>query len=226
MSITATNFAKALSPDDTAVYTDELEEDAASLDIDGLQANHLGTIVHKLCELRPDRDRWRPTASRLGSVLDDTVTDRDLDRIEEYTEHCLQFRDRIVDTESPTTIHEELSAVARLEAGRIVGDIDLLLVTPDSYHVIDYKTNDTSQRLVDDLAEKYWPQLEVYAAALHQSDDSRTVHTTLYFADADEHRTTTHDMLSLDILGDDLNTRLGGLTQSAGTAVPGSPSDL
>jgi ATP-dependent helicase/nuclease subunit A len=29
-TMTATNFAKAISPDDTAVYTDELEEDAAS----------------------------------------------------------------------------------------------------------------------------------------------------------------------------------------------------
>jgi len=225
-SITATNFAKALSPDDAAIYTDELEEDAASLETDGLQANHLGTIVHKLCELRPDRDRWRSIAARLGSALDDTVTDRDLERIEVYTERCLQFRDGVVDDESPTTIHEELSIVTRLEAGRIVGDIDLLLVTPDSYHVIDYKTNDTSQRSVDDLAEKYWPQLEVYAAALHQNDDSRTVHTTLYFADADEHRTTTHDMLSLDILGDDLNTQLEGLTQSDGAAVRGGSSNF
>lgn len=40
----------------------------------------------------------------------------------------------------------------------------------------------------------------MYVAALHQNDDSRTVRTTLYFADADEFRTTTHDMLSLDIL--------------------------
>ena len=225
-SITATNFAKALSPDDTAIYTDELEEDAASLETDGLQANHLGTIVHKLCELRPDRDRWRSIAARLGSALDDMVTDGDLDRIEEYTERCLQFRADVVDDESPTTIHEELSVVTRLEAGRIVGDIDLLLVTPDSYHVIDYKTNDTSQRSVDDLAEKYWPQLEVYAAALHQNDDSRIVHTTLYFADADGHRTTTHDMLSLDILGDDLNTQLEGLTQSDGAAVRGGSSNF
>ncbi|WP_121823306.1 UvrD-helicase domain-containing protein [Halostella salina] len=225
-SITATNFAKALSPDDTAIYTDELEEDAASLETDGLQANHLGTIVHKLCELRPARDRWRSIAARLGSALDDTVTDGDLDRIEEYTERCLQFRDGVADDELPTTIHEELSVVTRLEAGRIVGDIDLLLVSPDSYHVIDYKTNDTSQRSVDDLAEKYWPQLEVYAAALYQNDDSRIVHTTLYFADADEHRTTTHDMLSLDILGDDLNTQLEGLTQSDGAAVRGESSNF
>lgn len=226
ISITATNFAKAISPDDAAVYTDELEEDAASLETDGLRANHLGTIVHKLCELRPERDRWRSIASRLGSVLDDTVTNGDLDRIEEYTERCLRFRDRIVDEESPTTIHQELSVVTRLEAGRIVGDIDLLLVTQDSYHVIDYKTNDTSERSVDNLAEKYWPQLEVYSAALYQNDDSRTVHTTLYFADADEHRTTTHDMLSLDILGDDLNTRLEDLTQSAGAAVLGSQGGI
>jgi len=54
----------------------------------------------------------------------------------------------------------------------------------------------------------------VYAAALHQNDDSRSVHTTLYFADADEQRTTSHDVLSLEILDDDLNTQLEELTQS------------
>jgi ATP-dependent helicase/nuclease subunit A len=162
----------------------------------------------------------------MGSNLDDQVTEQDLGQIEEYTERCIQFRDRIVDEESPTTIHEELSVVARFEAGRIIGDIDLLLVTSDSYHVIDYKTNDTSERSVDDLAEKYWPQLEVYAAALYQNDDSRTVHTTLYFADADEQRTSTHDILSLDILGDDLNTQLDEVTQSASAPVPGGPVEL
>jgi len=225
-SITATNFAKALSPDDAAVYTDELEEDAANFERDGLQANHLGTIVHELTELRPDREEWRSIASRRGSVLDDQVTEGDLDLIERYAERCIEFRDRMIDEESPTTIHEELSVVARFEAGRIVGDIDLLLVTPDSYRVIDYKTNDTSERSVDDLAKKYWPQLEVYAAALHQNDDSRSVHTTLYFADADEQRTTSHDVLSLEILDDDLNTQLEELTQSTDAPIPGGPGDI
>jgi len=223
-TMTATNFAKAISPDEGAIYTDELEEDAADIETDGLQANNLGTIVHKLCELQPDRNRWRSIATRIASVLDDTITDEDLDRIEEYTECCLRFRDRTIDDESPTTIHEEISVVTRLDAGRIVGDIDLLLVAPDRYHVIDYKTNDTSVRSVDNLAEKYWPQLEAYAAALHQNDHSRIVQTTLYFADADEKRTTSHDELSLDILGDDMNSQLDELTTSS--EVPGIQNDM
>lgn len=154
------------------------------------------------------------------------MTEDDLDHIEVYTERCLRVRDRLVDDESPTTIHEELPVVARLEAGRLIGDIDLLLVTPVSYHVIDYKTNDTSARSVDDLEEKYWPQLEVYAAALHQNDDSRTIHTTLYVADADEQRTTTHDVLDLDILCDDLNIQFEEVTWSAVAVVPGDADAL
>jgi len=50
-------FRKGTFSDDAAVYTDELEEDAANFERDGLQANHLGTIVHELTELRPDRER-------------------------------------------------------------------------------------------------------------------------------------------------------------------------
>jgi ATP-dependent helicase/nuclease subunit A len=208
VTMTATNFAKAHSPDAGAIYTDELEEDAAEVKSDGLAANHLGTIVHKLSERQLPRDRWRPVAKRMASAFDETVTDDDLDRIERYTERCLRFREQIVDEAAPRTIHEELAVVARLDSGRIIGDIDLLLVTSGSYHIVDYKTNDTTQRSVDDLAEKYWPQLESYAAAVHQNDPRKEVHLTIYFADADVSRTNTFDPMSLDILSDDLDSNL------------------
>jgi len=215
VTMTATNFAKAHSPDAGAIYTDELEEEAAEIESDGLAANHLGTIVHKLSERQLPRDRWRPVATRLASAFDETVTDDDLDRIERYTERCLRFREQLVDDTTPRTIHEELAVVARLDSGRIIGDIDLLLVTSETYHIVDYKTNDTTRRSVDDLAEKYWPQLESYAAAVHQNDPRKEVHLTLYFADADVSRTNTFDPMSLDILSDDLDSTLQGFVGRA-----------
>ena len=36
---------------------------------------------------------------------------------------------------------------------RYVGDIDRLLVTPDTFHIIDYKTNDLPATTSDELAE-------------------------------------------------------------------------
>ena len=212
VTMTATNFAKALAPDAGAIYTDELAEDAAEVDSDGLPANHLGTIVHKLTERRLPREQWRPVTRRLASALDENVTDDDLTRIERYTERCLRFREQLVDEVTPETIHEELAVVARLDNGRIIGDIDLLLTTSGTYHIVDYKTNDTTRLAVDDLAEKYWPQLESYAIAVHQNDPSREVRLTLYFADADVSRTNTLDPMTLDILTDDLDSNLLELT--------------
>jgi ATP-dependent helicase/nuclease subunit A len=208
VTMTATNFAKALSPDAGAIYTDELEEDAAEVDSDGIAANHLGTIVHKLTERQLPRDRWREVAERLASSFGEVVTDDDLGRIERYTERCLRFREQFVNETEPATIHEELAVVARLDCGRIIGDVDLLLTTSGTYHIVDYKTNDTTRQSVDDLAEKYWPQLESYAAAVHQNDSHKEVNLTLYFADADASRTNTFDPMSLDILSEDLDSNL------------------
>lgn len=222
VTMTATNFAKALSPDAGAIYTDELEEDAAKVDSGGLAANHLGTIVHKLTERQLPRNRWRPVANRLASAFDEAVTDDDFARIEQHTERCLRFREQLVDEVTPETIHEELPVVARLDSGRIIGDIDLLLTTSGTYYIVDYKTNDTTRRSVDDLAEKYWPQLESYAAAVHQNEPRKDVHLTLYFADADASRTNTFDPMSLDILSDDLDSTL----QELGGESPDSPEEL
>ncbi|MFC7079511.1 PD-(D/E)XK nuclease family protein [Halorussus caseinilyticus] len=105
--------------------------------------------------------------------------------------------------------------VARFDAGRVVGEIDLLLVTDERFVVLDYKTDETSTRSVDDLAEKHWPQLEVYAAALAQSDPNRTVETVLYFTAADTERRQEFDAFDLEDLQTDLETRLSQLRSAS-----------
>jgi ATP-dependent helicase/nuclease subunit A len=74
--------------------------------------------------------------------------------------------------------------MARLDGSRIVGDIDRLFVTPDRYHIIDYKTNDLSATTSRNLAAHYRPQMLSYALALFQHDPSRRVQASLRFTDA------------------------------------------
>lgn len=123
------------------------------------------------------------------------------------------FQPITMDTLTISTMRFGMNQHGTRLPGRIIGDIGLLLVTPDSYHIIDYKTNDTSVRSIDDLVKKYRPQLEAYAAALYQNDDSRTVQTTLYFPDADKQRTPIYDTSILD----NLNAKFNKLVLSTGT---------
>jgi len=205
---TATTFAETVAPDPTTTIEGEvIPSTDSNTDDDGLAENHLGTVVHELLEHRPPREDWRPVADRRASGLGDP-TEEDLNQIVEYVERGLAARKALIESYNPDTIHEEVSVVARFDAGQIVGEIDLLLVTDEQFVVLDYKTDATNTRALDDLADKHWPQIEVYAAALAQSDPDRTVETVLYFTNADVERRQQFDIFDLEDLQDDLETRL------------------
>jgi len=72
----------------------------------------------------------------------------------------------------------------------IVGEIDLLVVSEEAYHIIDYKTNrvDDIDQDIERLCSHYRAQLEVYAAALQRADPKRRVTASLYFVSADIER--------------------------------------
>lgn len=136
-------------------------------------------------------------------------------RVETHVQRCLAFRDQLLDGVDAERTFDELSVTARLDAGKLVGDVDFLAVTPDRYHVLDYKTNDTAGRSVGDVAANYWPQLRVYAVALHQHDPSKAVQLTLYFPAADESRTRSFDPASLGAVRDDVDATLRALTDES-----------
>jgi ATP-dependent helicase/nuclease subunit A len=212
---TATIFAEAVAPDSTTTVEGEVAGDTDSYpDREGLAENHVGTVVHELLEHRPPREDWRTVANRRASGLGDP-TREDLDQIVEYAERGLSAREALVESYDPNAVHEEVSVVARFDAGRVVGEIDLLLVTDERFVVLDYKTDETNTRSVDDLAEKHWPQLEVYAAALAQSDPNRTVEAVLHFTAADTERRQEFDVFDLEDLQDDLETRLSQLRSAS-----------
>jgi ATP-dependent helicase/nuclease subunit A len=166
----------------------------------GLRATTLGNIVHRLCERRPARDRWTTYAENVATREGESLTDDTRERILTYAERAIEYVDEYEATRSVTSTHDELSVVARFDDARIEGDIDHLVVTPDAFHVIDYKTNNLRNRDVDDLVEYYQAQLRAYAVALHQSDPERAVCLVLYFTDGPEARVERFEPSELDDL--------------------------
>jgi ATP-dependent helicase/nuclease subunit A len=97
---------------------------------------------------------------------------------------AVEFVDRIESDTELQEVYDEYSVVARIDESRIVGDIDRLLVTPDAFRIIDYKTNELSATTSDELAEHYRPQMLAYALALLQHDRNRDVRASLRFTHA------------------------------------------
>jgi len=74
-------------------------------------------------------------------------------------------------------------------------------VTPDTYHIIDYKTDQkpadqSTEDFLQTRAEHHRPQVLVYAAALGHDDPTRDVSATLYFSAVDESYTWCPNTLS------------------------------
>jgi len=185
--VTATDYASTQTGDHE-MHLEDGTDDEEKETADGLSPTTLGDIVHRICETRLDRSVWEQFARDVAHREGKTPTGNDLDRIETYADRALAFLEAYEAELDIESVYEELSVAARFDVARVVGDIDHLVVTPDAFHIVDYKTNDLSDQSIDALADHYWPQLEAYAVALHQSDPTRNVDLTLYFTDAAEHR--------------------------------------
>ena len=157
---------------------------AAGEESPGLSPTTFGTVVHRLNELRPPRDEWESFVERVSQMTGEEPTVDDIHAAIDHAEDAVRFVDDLEASVTLEAVHDEYSVMARLDGSRIVGDIDRLLVTPDRYHIIDYKTNDLSATTSRNLAAHYRPQMLSYALALFQHDPSRRVQASLRFTDA------------------------------------------
>lgn len=179
---------------------------------DGLSPTTFGTVVHRLTELRPPRDDWEAFIHQVSRMVGEEPTSDDFRETVEHTEDAIAFVDGVESSITLEATHDEYSVVARLAGTRIVGDIDRLLVTPDGYHIIDYKTNDLSTTSTEELAEHYRPQMLSYALALLQHDSNRCVHASLRFTDAGIEERFEWDPDELETIESELHTMLDVLT--------------
>ncbi|WP_435066692.1 UvrD-helicase domain-containing protein [Haloplanus sp. C73] len=156
------------------------QSDASS----GLSPTTFGTVVHRIAELRPPRDEWPALVRRLSRMAGEDPTEADLSDAVDHATDAVEFVERVEAGSRLEAAYDEYSVVARIGESRVVGDIDRLLVTPDAYHIVDYKTNDLSSTTSTALAAHYRPQMLAYAFALLQHDRSRDVRASLRFTDA------------------------------------------
>jgi len=185
------------SPDDRHGEDDlseQDEEDEVARDTESVsgQANIdprvFGEIVHRICELRPPESQWR---NLMEQTLVDEAADADLTddlqrRVSDHAQRGIEYVNEQAAGNEVEQQYDELYVTAEFDQGEIAGYIDHLIVTPDTYHIVDYKTGAVEPEKINNDAEYYQNQLKAYAIALHQQETGRSVRASLVFTDIDE----------------------------------------
>ena len=162
-----------------------------------------GELVHRLCEVRPPSSARNQFLEQVLIEEDAKNIDLTSDQLEEVDTHvkrALAFLQEYRTDLNVQSEHDELRVTAEFETGESSGFIDHLIVTPDSYHIVDYKTNNITEDNVDVKGDYYRTQMAVYAIALYQNDPTRRVKATLYFTEIGEPWQVEWDLPSLSSL--------------------------
>ena len=147
-----------------------------------------GEMVHRICELRPPESQW-------ANLMEQTLVDEDADveltdglhrRVSEHTQRGIEYVDEQASGSDVEQQYDELYVTAEFDQGEIAGYIDHLIVRPDAYQIVDYKTGAVAPEELEADAEYYQNQMKAYAIALHQQETDRSVRVSLVFTDIDE----------------------------------------
>lgn len=200
-SDTTAATSSAHSPSDTT------ESESAA---ESVSPRVFGEVVHRLCELRPPDDRWmgliQQTLAEEGAQV--TLTDELKRRVQTHARRGIEYVDTQAAAVEVEQQYDELYITAEFDRGEISGFIDHLIVTPDSYHIIDYKTGNVTPEELDTEAEYYESQLQAYAVALHQQDSDRQVRASLVFTASDTAWETTWSPAEIQTISDQIQTAI------------------
>jgi ATP-dependent helicase/nuclease subunit A len=164
------------------------EQEHTGTEADEVSPRVFGEMVHRLCELRPPEPQW---VDLMTQTLVDEGAEVELTpdlqrRVRQHAQRGIEY----VETQAATTTveqqYDELYVIAEFEHGEIAGYIDHLLITPDEYHIIDYKTGSVTAEEIDEDAEYYANQMKAYAVELSQQGSGRDVRASLLFTEVDE----------------------------------------
>ncbi|MWG33795.1 UvrD-helicase domain-containing protein [Halomarina oriensis] len=170
------------TPAADAVASDPQNQTDSRAEEGDLDALHFGELVHRLCELRPPEAHWSSLIdqSLADAGIDESLTPATEERVRAHARRGMAYVDEHTSDEVEYQ-YDELYVTAEFDYGEISGYIDHLIVTPDAYHIIDYKTGEVSPDELDTDAAYYANQMKAYAAALHQQGTGRAVEVSLVF---------------------------------------------
>lgn len=168
-------------------------------------ADVFGQAVHRLCEVRPPRNGWEQFINQVAAEKHQpgetaratAVPSAALPDIETAAERAVEFVDELHDRVGPQASYDEFPVTLTRGQAELQGFIDHLVVTEESYYIIDYKTDrksddETVGAFLDRRATHHEPQVKAYAAALQEADPARTTEARLFFTDVNEPYRWTH----------------------------------
>ncbi|MDG5761902.1 UvrD-helicase domain-containing protein [Natronococcus sp. A-GB1] len=198
MELTVDDAERCIRPTATeSVETRESGDRSTSGEQSGISAALFGQAVHRLCEVRPPRQTWRSFIEQVFAEERSVSSDEplqessdDLDAIEGAAECAITFIEDLHERSETLATYDEFPIELTFPDGKLQGYIDHLIVTPDRYHVVDYKTDrrndgEPIEEFLDRRAAHHEPQVVAYAASLMQADPERDVSVTLFFTDVD-----------------------------------------
>jgi len=169
-----------------------------------MSAAVFGQAVHRLCETRPPRESWPEFIQQItheehsagNPTPPVSLATSDLQSIETAADRAISFLDSLHNQLEVLSAYDEFPIDMEFPHGQLSGFIDHLIVTPDAYHVIDYKTdrkhdNESTAEFLTRRATHHEPQVLAYAAALSQADPDRDIVATLFFTDVNKAKTWT-----------------------------------
>lgn len=199
------------------VATDDFDYDVEfeSTDTDdSISAAVFGQAVHRLCEMQPPREQWEPFIQQVireehaSSEDIPNLRDDEFESITTAADRSIAFLDGLHNQTAILQSYDEFPIELSIPGGEISGYIDHLIVTEDSYHIVDYKTDrrrehESIEAFLDRRATHHEPQVMAYAAALQQADPERDVSVTLFFTNVNSKRTWTpeemHDAYQMTV---------------------------
>lgn len=169
-----------------------------------------GELVHRLCELRPPESRWselmEQTLVEEGAAVE---LSSDLQaRVSTHAQRGISYVESQTASVEVQQQYDELYVTAEFDRGEISGFIDHLILTPDAYHIIDYKTGEVTADEVADDAAYYTNQMKAYAIALHQQQTEREVNVSLVFTEIDDVWTTEWTTAEIDSMAERIQEKI------------------
>lgn len=147
-----------------------------------------GTAVHRFIELLSSPENRTKSWTQLSEMVWDEQMiphhkrDQAKEEISPYIHHFLESRiytELLMSDGKPKT---EQEFTVNMEGYQIIGVIDLLHRQPDgNWEIIDYKTDNITPADVEETAEDYVPQIQLYALAAEQKWGITPNKATLYF---------------------------------------------
>ncbi|MDS0300911.1 UvrD-helicase domain-containing protein [Halogeometricum sp. S1BR25-6] len=202
-------------PEDPRDRGDISSSSRAEVSEDDLDGATFGEIVHRLCELRPPVSQRDTVAQNIAEEERPglTLDEQQREQVRRHADRGIAYVDELTTEYDVIHQYSELPFTLTLadDLGTIVGIIDRVLVTPDSYIVVDYKTDSVNGDQLRKKAEHYETQIRAYALALHQQDPSRYVDGRLYFTGAETEWMIEWSPSELATGLDDLQTDLEGI---------------